>query len=110
MVDLLSRLFRFGTPVLVILCATRLVAWWIVLLPVFPVWWSFVTSAQAAHRRARIIRRPRRRVSLDEAASEVRFGSATAALDAAVLDRAAALSALAEARARGAREAQSTAG
>jgi hypothetical protein len=108
MVDLLSLLFRYATPVLAILCATGRAAWWIVLVPIFPVWWSFVTSTHAAHTRARTIRRPKRQVGIDEATSEVRFHSATAALDAAVRERTMALLALAEARAIGAREAQHT--
>jgi hypothetical protein len=105
-VDVLSRLFRYGTPVLVILSATGHVQWWIVLVPIFPVWFSFVTTAHAAHKRARIIRRPRRQVGLDEAATEVRFRSANTALDAAAAERTTALRALAEARAEGDREAR----
>jgi hypothetical protein len=106
MVEVLSLLFRYGTPALVILCATGQVPSWIVLVPIFPVWCSFVKSTHAAERRARTIRRPKRQVGLAEAATEVRLRSATAALDAAAAERMAALRALAEARAKGDREAQ----
>lgn len=94
----LSRFFRFGTPVLVVLCAAGQVSWWLVLVPVVPVWCSFVTSTYDAHRRARIIRYPRRPMTLDEAASERRFLLADVATAAAEKERVGALYALAAAR------------
>lgn len=97
----LSRFFRFGTPALVALCAAGVIPWWLALVPVFPVWFSFVASIHAAHVRVRIIREPRRAMGLDEAASERRFLFANAALDTATQERAAALSELAVARSKG---------
>jgi hypothetical protein len=97
----LSRLFRFGTPALAALCAVGVAPWWLVLVPVIPVWISFITSTHDAHRRARIIRRPRRPIILDEAAIERRFLMANAALVTATAKRRAALVELARARALG---------
>jgi|GEM_PF-6207899 len=106
LVTALSRLFRFGTPALVVLCSTGQVPWWLILGPVLPVWCSFVTTTHDAHRRARIIRRPRRALSLGEAASERRVRFADAALNNATAERSAALYELAKARAKGDVEAQ----
>jgi hypothetical protein len=100
----LSRFFRFGTPALVALGAVGVVPWWFVLAPVIPIWISFVTSTHDAHLRARIMRQPRRPMSLDEAAAERRFLFANAALDTATAERSAMLLELARARAIGDRQ------
>lgn len=104
MVIPLSRFFRYGTPALVILCALGEVPWWLVVMPVIPMWWSAVMSTHEAHQRARFIRRPSRSTSLQEAAAERRFANADAVLIRANTDRAEALAELAQARAAGQRE------
>lgn len=81
------------------LCAFGEVPWWLIVVPVIPLWWSMVTTTHEAHQRARIIRRPSRSVSLDEAAAERRFHFADAALTQADIERAEALAELAQARA-----------
>ena len=101
MVTALSRLFRYGTPALVAPAAIGQVSWWFVLVPVVPVWCSFITSMREAQRRARIIRRPNRPMRLDEAAAERRFLVADAEATTAAKARIAALCELAVARADG---------
>lgn len=99
MVMLLSRFFRLGTPVLVILCTFGDVPWWLILTPVMPVWWSMVTTTHDAHRRAMIIRRPSRSMGLEEASAERKFHRIDSALVQAEINRAEALAELAHARA-----------
>jgi hypothetical protein len=102
----LSRLFRYGTAALVVLAAFSVVSWWLALIPVVPVWCSFVMGTHEAYGRARIIQRPKRPMSLDEAASERRFLLARASWEAATADRKAALGELARARTQGEAQAQ----
>lgn len=94
----LSRLFRFGTPPVAVLCAVGLAPWWVILIPVFPIWFSSVTTVHEANERARIIRRPTRCMSLDEAATERKFLFADAKATEAIAERIEALRELAEAR------------
>ncbi len=95
----LSRFFRYGTPIFVLLCLLRLIPWWLIVLPVLPLWWSMVTTTHEAHQRARIIRRPNRSMTLEEAALERRFLIANAAMLRACDERDKALTNLAESRA-----------
>lgn len=104
---MLSRLFRFGAPLAVALCAVGLMPWWLIPIPVIPVWFSFVTSVHDANERARMIRRPRGRMSLDEAAAERGFLFADAKATEATAERVEAFQELARARAVGEREASS---
>jgi hypothetical protein len=67
-------------------------------VPVLPVWSSFMTTTHRGHERGRIVRRPNRKMSLDEAAVERRYLYADASLQQAVADRTEALHALAAAR------------
>lgn len=104
----LAHFFRLGTPVFAALVAIDLIPWWLVLAPVAPAWVSFVASRHEASMKARIIRVPRRPMSLDEAASERRYLFAHAALDTATQARAEALLALAVARKLGDAESSTT--
>jgi hypothetical protein len=104
MVVPLMRFFRFGTPVLVMLSACGDVPWWLIILPVIPLWWSTVTTTHEAHQRRRIICRPNRGMSLDEAAAEQKFHLVYAAVVQADIARAEALAELAQARAVGQQE------
>lgn len=98
----LSRFFRFGTPLLVLLTALGVTPWWLVLLPVIPVWCSFWVGTQQARENRRTIRRPNHRdVGIEEATAERRFLYADATLQEAESRRADALQALAAARATG---------
>jgi hypothetical protein len=99
MASALSRFFRLGTPLAATLCAAGYVEWWLVLVPVIPVWWSFATGTRKAHERARIIRHPQREMSLAEAAAERRYRDANTALLDAAVDRNTAIRELATARA-----------
>lgn len=105
-IELLSGWFRYGTPVLLVLCFAGLAPWWAVLIPVVPVWWSFMATTHRAHVQARVIRRPARDVSLAEAAAERRYLSADAILLQAGEDRAEAIRELASARAEATRARQ----
>ncbi len=103
----LSRCFRFGLPLLVVLSALGIVPWWLVLIPVSPVWFSFVTSLHDANERARMIRRPRRRMSLDESVAERKFLFADTRATEAAAERIGALQELTRARTVGEKEAAS---
>ncbi len=94
----LSRFFRIGTPVLVVLVGFGYVPWWAILVPVLPVWCSFLAGVRDAHRVAGIIRRPRRGVSWEEHEAEQRFRRADAELVEADALRSEALADLATAR------------
>ena len=98
MAVLLSVLFRWGMPVLVVLAFLRFFPWWLVLVPVIPVWWSFIASVGEARKRARIIKRPNRGMSLEESAAEQQFLRADAVLIEADAGRAGAFEELAAAR------------
>lgn len=105
---LLSRLFRFGTPVLAVLVFLHVSSWWwLVLVPVIPVWWSFVSGIGEARARTRIIRRPNRGMCLEESAIEQRFLRADKAFIEAGATRDSALEELVAARHRGAAKAAS---
>jgi hypothetical protein len=96
---MLARAFRIGTPALVALYLVGLVPWWSVLLPVFPMWWSAMTTAHEAHARARVIHRPERQRSLAENAAEQQYLFAVANLGAAAAVQTQALRELTAARA-----------
>lgn len=98
----LSRFFRFGVPVLVLLTVLGVSPWWLVVLPVIPVWCSFWFAIQRARGNRRIIQRPNcRGMGLEEAAAERRFLYAAARLQEAASQRSDALQALAAVRAAG---------
>ncbi len=103
----LSRLFRFGTPLLVALCAVGLVPWWLIVVPVAPVWFSFVTSVHGAYERARLVRRPRRSMTLAESGAERKFRFADAKAKEADAERIDAFRELIRARITGEQEAAS---
>ncbi|HTB50823.1 MAG TPA: hypothetical protein VK701_07585 [Solirubrobacteraceae bacterium] len=103
----LSRSFRFGTPVLAVLVGFGYAPWWAILVPVLPVWWSFLAGVREVHRAAGIIRRPRRGVSLEEHEAEQRFWRADARLVEADALLNEAVADLAAARRVGAREGRS---
>ena len=106
----LSRFFRFGTPALALLSALAITPWWLVLLPVIPVWCSFCAGVQEAVENRRIIQRPgHRRMSVEERAAEQRFLYANAIYLDGSSRRNGALKALAAARAKGMAEAASLA-
>ncbi len=94
----ISRLFRCGTPVLVVVCAAGLLPWLLVLVPVVPIWLHFSLSTRDARRLARIVRRPDRAMSLDELAAERELLQFDAKFQSAEADRKAALLALARER------------
>lgn len=77
--QLLSYVFMVGAPAMIAAGIVGLAPWWLIAVPLLPVWWSFISGTIAAHNRRRMIRRPTRALTLDEQAAELSYKAADAA-------------------------------